>query len=347
MSHSIRFLLRAALPAAITLAVSAADFTYTDRTEVTGGSLKSVMNLAARFSKQAGGNATTIHRFKDQKMGTFTGEQISITDLKAETITAIDTGKKEYSVITFAEMAEAMKAMAAKMSGAKPQKSDNDVKMDWKFSADNTGKTKEVAGVTAKHTIVKLESEMTDTKSGQSGKTGIAIDIWSGKVAGYEAVQNFQKEMAKKLAMSANMNPMMMAQMGEAMIKGMGEASKKMAEMEGMPLETVTRMGAGAPVAASEAPAPAAQENQPKASEAISGALGRLGGFGRFGRGKDKKAEEPPPAAQQPGQAPAGGAVLLETTTTVVSFSSDPIDPSLLQVPAGFKQVEHPMKKMR
>jgi len=150
-----------------------------------------------------------------------------------------------------------------------------------------------------------LTEEMALISKGMDEILGSVVAGELGKVAGFETVKKFQQEMAKKLMLSANFNPGMMAQLGEGMMKGMGEASKKMAEMEGMPLETVMRMGGGggAPPAASEAPAPAASENQPKASEAIGGAigssLGRLGGFGRLGRGKAKKEEEPPPPAAQ------------------------------------------------
>ncbi|MBM3813110.1 MAG: hypothetical protein FJW20_15920 [Acidimicrobiia bacterium] len=344
---NIALVSRFVLPALLATACLGADFTYTDQTEITGGSMKSLMNLAARFSKQAGAPITTVHRYKDHRMGTFTGDQVNITDIQAETITMIDTKKKEYSVITFAEMAEAMKAMMAKMSGAKkPAKSD--VKMEWKISADNTGKTKEVAGVNAKHTILKMQAQGTDPQSGQSGTMAIATDIWTGKVPGYETAQKFNMELGKKLMVSANVNPMMAAQLGESMMSGMGEVAKKMSELDGMPLQSVTRMGMGNVPPASEAPtAAAAPESQgPTAKEALGGALKGLGGFGRFGR-KQPKAEEPPPAQPPEANQAAASGILMETTTTVMSFSSEAIDPSLLSVPSGFKQVEHPMKKMR
>jgi hypothetical protein len=36
---------------------------------------------------------------------------------------------------------------------------------------------------------------------------------------------------------------------------------------------------------------------------------------------------------------------MLETTTEIVSWSPGAIDGSLMSVPAGFNQVEHPLKK--
>jgi hypothetical protein len=83
----------------------------------------------------------------------------------------------------------------------------------------------------------------------------------------------------------------------------------------------------------------------PSAKDAL---LGGLGGFGRFGRKKPKeepKREEPKPQAQ-PGEGASQDSLLMEMTSEVVSYSSDPVDAAVFAIPAGFKQVEHPMKKM-
>ncbi|MBK5292307.1 MAG: hypothetical protein JJE04_11595 [Acidobacteriia bacterium] len=321
----------------------AADFTYTDKTEITGGSMKSMMRAVAVFSREAGKPVTTTHKLKGSRKADITGNNTTVTDLNAGTITVIDHEKKRYSVITFAEMAKAMEELTAKMSGSKPAEA-KDAKMDMKFSAENTGKTKDVLGVPTKQTIVTMDMQVTDARSGQSMNNTVITNMWNGKIPGSDVMREFNIEMGKKMAGMISMNPAMM-QMGAGMMKGMGEMGKKLAEMEGMPMETVMRMG---PKGIGSAPSVETQSAQggEKKSPSVGDALKGLGGFGGFGR-KPKKEEPPPqPAPNSTAAAPDPNAgLMMESTTAVVSFSSDPIDASAFEVPAGFKQVEHPMKK--
>jgi hypothetical protein len=345
-------LIRVLLFVTAAVALTAADFTYVDRTEITGGTMKSIMNMAARFSKKAGQPVQTTHHYSGKKNAAVTEDSVTVTDLSAETITALDKGKNECSTITFAEMAEAMKKMGERMAGMKKQEG-ADMKWNWKVSAENTGKSKIVADTTARHTMVKLTTEATGARSGQTMTTAIAMDIYTGKAAGYEAVKEFNMELGKKMASGMGMDPAMMAQMGAAFGDGMKEAGKALAKIDGMPMETVMRMGSGDVKAASEAPLPAGGDSQeaPQVSKgdaagaAVGSALGRIGGFGRFGR--KKKEEQPPPPqpqAQQTPPAAAAGSVMLETTTQVLSHNTNSVDIAGL-IPANCKRVEHPMKK--
>ena len=316
---------------AVCLAAGAADFTYTDKTEITGGSMKGMMSMAARFSKDVSTNTTTVHRIKADKMATQTGKSGSIVDLSSETMTAIDYDKKEYSVITFAEMAEAMKKMAAKMNpGASKQ---SDVKFN--VTAENTGKTKAFQGVEARQHIIKVTAQAADPKSGSMDTT---MELWVGKVPGSEVMREFGKRMAAKMAFNAGGLGAAAGMMGGVNMQGLGEAQKKMADMDGLPLYQIARIGgSGAPAGAESGQAQQAQPQQQGSNEGVAGALGR---FGRLGR-KNQNEQAPPAGGQQ---AQSGG-MLLETTTEIVSWSPAAIDASLMAVPADFKQVEHPLKK--
>jgi hypothetical protein len=89
----------------------------------------------------------------------------------------------------------------------------------------------------------------------------------------------------------------------------------------------------------------------------LGGLAGAAGGFGGFGRKKKQQQQEepqsqpqaqtpPPPAQSAPGSmgaTPPG--TLMEMTTELTAFSSAPVDSSKFAVPAGFKQVDHEMKK--
>ena len=81
-----------------------------------------------------------------------------------------------------------------------------------------------------------------------------------------------------------------------------------------------------------------------------------FGGFGGFGRKKKQQQEEqsaPPPQQQQAAAAPppttsqVPPGTLMELTTELTSFSSGAADASKFEVPAGFKQVEHDMQKIK
>ena len=131
---------------------------------------------------------------------------------------------------------------------------------------------------------------------------------------------------------------------GPDVAEGMAEVYKESAKLDGMPVfQTMTMGGEGtAPVDASSAP-PTQQQPQaerPSVGSALGGALG-----GKFGLGR-KKNQDPP--AQAPpssvGTASASG-VLIEMTTEMNDFSSNAVDASLFEIPAGFKKVDSEFKK--
>jgi hypothetical protein len=178
-------------------------------------------------------------------------------------------------------------------------------------------------------------------------------DMWMApEVAGYEEVRDFSQRMAEKLTWSpmANMARAMTAQQPGSE-KAMAELVKEMSKLEGVPVLQVMRLGVAgtgmpteAELAAMDQQAATAEKSEnPESGLSKAGRIGSaLGGFGGFGR--RKKQEEP---AQEPqrdsGSAPTS---LMEFTTEMTNFSAGAVDPSKFEVPAGFKQVEHPMSKM-
>ena len=95
-----------------------ADFTYTETTQMTGGSMLGLMKMAGAFSKQArqvGAPIVSTVAIKGNRMVRINPENTEIIDLDAETITNIDTLKRQYTVITFAQMKQQIEAAAAKM----------------------------------------------------------------------------------------------------------------------------------------------------------------------------------------------------------------------------------------
>lgn len=327
-----------------------ADFSYQETSTITGGMMMSVMRIAGAFSKQAREPIQSTVAVKGDKMLHRTSHTASVIDLASGTITHIDFQKKQYSVMTFEEMKQMMEQMSQKV-----QKSDKGEKAEVKFkvSANATGKSKAVAGFEAKEMIMKMEMEGADKESGQKGGMTVTTDMWVAPgIPGYQEVRDFQKRMAEKLNWSPGGN-MFMA--NPQVSQGMAEVSKELAKLDGMPVQTFISMGMsgqpGAAPAADGSAAPRQQQPQverPSVGGAVGGALG--GRLGLGGLGRKKPVEQPAAPANAPaagGQASGAPGSLLEMTTEMTNFSANPADPSLFEVPAGFKKVDSDLKKMK
>ena len=330
-----------------------ADFTYQETSTITGGMMMSMMRVAGVFSKQAREPIQATVAVKGNRMLHRTATSASVIDLDSETITHIDFQKKQYSVMTFEEMKQMMEQMQQK-AAERSQKRDkgNQGEMKFKVSATATGQSKQVAGLEAREKVLKMEMEMeaTDKDSGQTQKGGMTMtsDMWIARgVPGYQEVRAFQKRMAEKINWTPSGN---MFAANPQVSGGMAEVYKEAAKLDGMPVLQLISMGvAGQPAADGSAPPaqPAPQQQQaerPSVGSALGGALG-----GRFGLGRKKPADQPAPDGTSGGGGQASGAPgsLLEMTTELSSFSSNAIDPSLFEVPAGFKKVDSERKRMR
>jgi hypothetical protein len=318
-----------------------ADFSYEETSTITGGAMASMMKVAGVFSKQAREPIHSTIALKGNQMMHRSANNGSVIDLDAQTITTIDFQKKTYSVMTFEEMKQMLEQMSEKM------KQNDKGQMDFKVSADNTGKTQSVAGYDTKELILKMEMQATDQQSGQSGSMVITTDMWiAPEVPGYGEVRAFYRRMAEKIAWTPGGNMFMTR---PDVGKGMAEVSKEMAKLDGIPVLRCMIMGAGGqPGAAStggQAPAAACDQSNPQAQSqpkpSLGGALGGALG-GRFGLGRNKSSQSDDQSAGQSGSAngSAGSGSLLEMKTEMSGFSSNAVDSAQLSVPAGFKKVE-------
>ncbi len=358
------------IPACLLAVFSAqAEFRYEQTTKITGGAMAGMMKLAGAFSAKAREPIVSTIMVKGDRMATITRDNIHVIDLSSETMTDIDLAKKTYSVITFAEMSESMKRMAEKMGQNKGQ-------ADVNFKADikQTGQSRVISGLNTTETILTLTVEGTDAKSGQSGSMNMEMDMWlAPNIPGYKEVRDFHARMASKLAwspMASSMGAMAQNQ------KGMAELMKNASKLDGVPVLQITRMGGvGGPGMPSDAGMANAQREsgnrrEQDASEAAAEAgrrqaineaarsAGRLGGVvgaglgGLGGFGRKKKAPEqqqasapPPPAPSAPPSGSGSSGSLMEMTTELTGFASSGVDSSRFDVPGGFKQVDHEMKK--
>jgi hypothetical protein len=255
--------------------------------------------------------------------------------------------------MTFAEMKQMMEEMARRMKSGQGE-------MNFKVSAEATGRTKKISGYDTSQMVIKMVAEATDPKSGQTGAMNIVTENWlASGIAGYNEVRDFYQKMQTKLNWAPG-GGMMMNRPDIA--KGMAAVAKEMAKQDGVPILQVVRMG-GASNLTPEQQAKMAegqqqqqqaqqqqqqqQQQQPSTGSIVGGALGgKLGKFGGFGKKKEAPKQDEAPAQQaaaQPapaaGGAPADPSVFMELTIETTSFSAGPADASKFEVPAGFKKV--------
>jgi len=335
-------------------AAVSADFSYSQTTRVTGGTL---LNMT-RFMPGAGQikePKTHTIAVKGGKMVTYDADSATIIDADAETMTQIDFKKKQYAVITFAEMKQAMQAMRAQLAQAQAQLAQTQQQAPpvnplegMKVSVNETGQTKVISGLNTKQYILTME--MGGAPAGAppntpSNKT--TMDTWMAPtLPGYEEVTAFGVKMASKLSDLATpgMNPMAMFR--EDVAASVKTMATEMSKMSGIPVYqtmTMTGMQASGPSAGEAAKGAAVDAAGQAAAGAALGRtrLGGLAGIGGLGR---KKPEEPKPA-EQAAPAPLQPVVLMEQVTEISSLAAT-VDASKFAVPTGFKQVEHEMKKL-
>lgn len=355
---------------AVLVAPSAhADFTYTETTQITGGSMMQLMKMAGTFSKtarQVGEPIVSTVAVKGNRMTRVGPQQTEIIDLDRETITSVDHQKRQYTVLTFEQMRQQVekavqKAKEEQRTKAPEEKPASNTDMKFEVHVRNTGASKEVAGLSATESILTMAMDATDKASGQTGSMAITNDLWlAPEIPGYDEVKEFYRRYAEKMQMVFNgaLTPAMLAQYPGAG-QGMRNMAKEMSKLKGIPVLQIMRMGTtanGAPLpAASEAPLPPQAESpempsagdvaQQSATSAIASRMGSLGGLagglGGFGR-KKKKADAAPaagPEGTQAATAPTAAAVLVESNTQLSGFSQGSADESMFTVPAGYQQV--------
>ncbi len=322
--------------------VALADFTYEQTSKITGGALMGMVRVMGAFSKQMREPVKSTIAVKGDRMMIMTAQSTQVIDLSKETITEINHQKKQYSVVTFAEWAAALENMKLRDEKGKEQAS-----IGLKgVKVDQPGDTREVSGMTAKHSILTMEFEGTNDKGEKATVMTMIADMWlAPDVPGYAEVKNFYQRMSQKMAWSPNSSFLAAAAPGSS--KGMAELIKESSKLDGVPVLQVTKMTFGD---AAQAAAMAQQQEQQPAAEAekptVGGALGklggRLGGFGGFGR-KKKEPEQPAQSAPARGSEQSGAGApgsLMEMTSELSGFSSAAVDASKFDVPAGYKQVE-------
>lgn len=313
------------------------DFRYDQTSRMTGGSMMRMMQMVG--GRGASEPLLTTVAVKGNQMVTRGKDSMHLVDLAAETTTTVNMKDQTYSVMTFAQT----KAMMEKLR-AKGVAKDTNVTVDGK----ETGKTATVNGLNTSEWFMTMIVE--GGGGGQKGQMRMEMSNWISKtkVPGFDEVATFQKKIVEKMGMASMAGQMTGPTAQPGMAKGMAEMAKKMVEMGGVPVVTVTRMTPTDPEQMKQMEAmqaqPAPSPGQPSISDAVAGALG--GRFGGMGRKKKDEAAAPTaaPAAAAKG-APVQGSFtsavsMIEMTIETSGYSAEGLDPGLFAVPAGFKEVK-------
>jgi len=365
--------------ALLAASVSRADFKYTESSKITGGMMSGMMKAMGALSKDAKRATEAIVTTTYLKGNSLRRDQgdgtVEIIDLDGRRIIHLDPQKRTYSVMTFEEMRAALEKAQAEMAAKMKEKNAN-VKFAPKFEINPTGKTQVLLGQETKEVNIKvtMEVQAEDPKQQQAMQGAsflVTSDSWiAPAVTGYDDVHRFYMQMAKEL----NWVPQNISFGGDPrMANALAELQKGGNVPVGLPLLQLMSFGmAGIPQGsgagtASQAPsggqAPASgqapsSQGPSAATDAAAGAksgtaaqaVSTLSHLGLGGFGKKKKKDQPteqaeqsapsPPTAQAaPPGAPASGS-LMDITAQVTSFSTDSLDSSLFQIPAGYTQVQ-------
>src|SRR5579863_7191151 len=131
--------------------VAHADASYEQTSQITGGnlidSIRSV-GFLGRATKDLLAPTNSLTLVHGNQKAVITKNSTQIIDLDKETITHIDTEKRTYTVMTFAQMRQAAAEMMKRMQQAQPRQamagkqSPSDLKTSFEVAVKSTGQSK-------------------------------------------------------------------------------------------------------------------------------------------------------------------------------------------------------------
>jgi hypothetical protein len=301
--------------------VAYADASYEQTSQITGGAFTDTIrsfSFLGKATKDLFAPTNSLTMVHGNQKAVVNKNSTQIIDLDKETITHLDTEKKTYTVMTFAQMRQAAADMMKRMQQALPQQAaagkqpKTDLKTSFEVSVKSTGQSKSVNGLNAEEQVVELHVHITNPNGAQNTIAyTVTTDAWiAPDPPEVKEIQEFDARMGKKMMEGADLSAFARpggANAGLAQIFGsqpgaaeaMAQMQKEMAKVKGTRVMEVTRMGGDVPATAV--------------------------------------------AATQP----AKGMVLMEMTMQKSNFSREAIPPSAFAVPDGFKQLPSPYDQMR
>jgi hypothetical protein len=258
-----------------------ADSSYEHTSQVTGGQfINAIKNIpfAPKSIKALTEPTSEITMVHGNQKAIVSKDYTEIWDLDKEVIIHIDNTKKNYSVVTFADMRKMIQEMPAKMAQMQQQLKDAQAKaqqqqsqaptvppnLQFNFTVDvkDTGTTKMIEKYNAKQQIMTMKMIVTDTNNPGTNITyAFSDEIWTTAdlPAEMKEVQDFDMRFGKKLMQGMDAKDLMtsMANMRNggqmAMMQLFGgkpgasdaftQMQTELAKIKGTRLVEITRMG--------------------------------------------------------------------------------------------------------
>ncbi len=360
-----------------------ADFKYTETSQMTGGSMITMMKFVSKFSR---GDAkkqekemlqpiSTTHYVKGDRLRTDNEDGTSqIIDVGGRRVIFIDNNKKTYAVATFDQIRAAMEQAAQQMQQnpqtpqekAVPQDVQVTLKPTIKVMPGGAGRT--ILDQATNETNVEIDLAMQGTVTGADapppGQPNSAtftstmnMDTYvAPNVTGYKEFAQFYRRMAQEVSWM-KIPSMPGIQIDPRAAEGMSELQKNSDALKGFPMLSYVSMtlsatadGQTQTLGSQNSSASNPKPSNPPPSQAddspssLESAAVMKGLGGLFGK-KKKDDDSAPAASTLPPNPHPDPNTLMEMTTAVTSFSTSSLDGSLFDVPSGFLQMqEDPMQ---
>lgn len=321
-------------------------YTTTGKVELSGA-----LGTVARLF--GGGDETVDTTYvKGAMMRTDSDGTSSIFDLENGRMISIDHKAKTYTIMTFAQMTEAVegameqaKAEAAQQTGneaaAEPE---GEVDLQYDLSIDPTGEKQKINGYEAERYFMTMETEITMTPEGgeaqEAGRIVMLVDMWNARdVPVTQAMETFYERAPEMAAQSReSMQGMAAVFAANPQLEGaMEEAAKESEQLEGFTLRSTTYVVMVAPDAefdrelALQGKAESNSSSGQTARRALGGLLGGLGG-----KKEEAKKEE---AATQ--------SVFMKIHAETKDMKTTSLSTDLFQPPAGYTEKPFAMPTAR
>jgi len=296
---------------------------------------KSVMKLegmmGAIFNRMAGGadgitSSVAVKGNRLARMNSETG-QGQIIDLTEQKVYNVDSKKKEYQVMTFAEMKAQMEKAKADMAKQQEQMKPEDKQavqdaarqLEFDVEVKSTGQTKTLGGQNTRESVVTITMRQAGKKLEEGGGMVLTNNVWlAPRNAALDEVAEFYMKFFKAVYgdLFAGIDMQQMNALS-AMLPGVGTLMQRMAEegrkLQGTPMLTTSVLES---VKSAEQMAAAPQQS--------SGGGGGLGGMlaGRMMRGRGQTQQR---------------TTTLTTSREILSIAST-ASAEDVAIPAGFKE---------
>jgi hypothetical protein len=301
------------------------------------------------------------------------GAHVDIVRLDLDKIDHLDIAKKEYTETTFEQLRAKMQKAADAAGSAqhteqpKPTTID-DSQCEWSEpTADvkRTGEKTTLAGYDAERLTITASQACKDKQSGQVCEFVLSLDEWlAPKFAASAEAQKYTRAYAQKMGLGTAAPSRDIAERAQSMFgryQGIwGEIARNTKDLKGYPLKTTFAFAVGGPqcqsAQASNSSTASPSDSSASQSSSPAATVGQIGDkiAGFF----HKKSDNPPPpdastgaSSSTPGASatpslsaappmPQGMVPVITMSSELVSVSTAAVDPSVFEIPAGFKKIE-------